>query len=265
MDRTDVAYMINTTPKYFFMLELHLTLLKRYAPQLKWPIYLVTEEPNHPTIIELRVKFPNIYTTPLTQDKEAFLESRAEGTRALPPHIKYIFPIQEDFLLEGRPIEKIIQEALSILDEFTQVSSLRLMPCPGPKGFEHFGETAWQKLDFNLDSYVFTYQATLWRRHSYQRFMDNLIEEIEKMYPGPKSPKQKVNLQIRMNLGEVEFGQKILQRIPGNHLAWPREGEQPNAVYLCSWPYRPTAIVQGRTEGWAVELGIRERIVLPSA
>ena len=265
MDRTDVAYMINTTPKYFFMLELHLTLLQRYAPQLKWPIYLITEEPTHPQILELKAQFPHIITTPLTQDKEAFLESRAEGTRLLPPHIKYVFPIQEDFLLEGRPIEKIIKEALDMMDEFTSLSSMRLMPCPGPKGFQSFGETAWKNLDFNLDSYVFTYQATLWRRGSYQKFMDDLIEEIEKMYPGPKTPKQKVNLQIRMNLGEVEFGQKILQRLPGNHLAWPREGPQPNAVYLCAWPYRPTAIVQGRTESWALELGSRERVVLPSA
>jgi hypothetical protein len=257
--------MINTTPKYFFLLELHLTLLQRYAPQLKWPIFLVTEEPTHPTITNLRDKFPNIHTTTLTQDKEAFLESRAEGTRALPSHIKYVFPIQEDFLLEGRPVENIIQQALSILDEFSPVSSLRLMPCPGPRGFRTFDETDWKFLDFNVDSYVFTYQATLWRRSVYQKYMDDLIEEVEKNYPGPKTPKQKVNLQIRMNLGEVAFGQRILERQPGVHLAWPREGPQPNAVYLCAWPYRPTAIVQGRIEPWALELGNRERVVLPSA
>jgi hypothetical protein len=33
-------------------------------------------------------------------------------------------------------------------------------------------------------------------------------------------------------------------------------------VYLSPWPYRPTAIVQGRLEPWAAELGKREGVPL---
>jgi hypothetical protein len=33
-------------------------------------------------------------------------------------------------------------------------------------------------------------------------------------------------------------------------------------VYLSPWPYRPTAIVHGRLEPWAAELGLREGVPL---
>jgi hypothetical protein len=44
------------------------------------------------------------------------------------------------------------------------------------------------------------------------------------------------------------------------HLAWVRAGPWSNAVYLSPWPYRPTAIVQGKLEPWAAELGKREGV-----
>ena len=55
MDRNDVAYIINTTPKYFYILELHLTLLKRYAPSMKWPVYLATEDFDNPIIQIIKI------------------------------------------------------------------------------------------------------------------------------------------------------------------------------------------------------------------
>ena len=44
MNRQDICILINSTPKYYYLLPLHLTLIRRYAPFLHWPIYFATEE-----------------------------------------------------------------------------------------------------------------------------------------------------------------------------------------------------------------------------
>ena len=259
MDRQDVAYMINTTPKYFYLLHFHVAMLRRYAPSLKWPIYLVTEEPNHEKVVALKKAFPEINILPITPDKEAFFESRAEGTRLLPAEIQYVFPIQEDFILEARPMSEVLKEVVEILDENLSVSSVRLMPCPGPRGSDTFGDSEWIILDSSVDEYVFTYQATLWRREAYQEYMDALISKVEKEFGNSLTPQQKVQIQVKANVGECDFGQKLLTKL---HLAWKRSGTQSNAVYLCAWPYRPTAVVQGKLEEWAIDLALREGVFL---
>jgi hypothetical protein len=48
MDRTDVVILVNSTPKYYYILELFFGMLRRYAADLKWDIVLATEMPNHP-------------------------------------------------------------------------------------------------------------------------------------------------------------------------------------------------------------------------
>ena len=64
-------------------------------------------------------------------------------------------------------------------------------------------------------------------------------------------------------MGE-KLGQKILQKVLPNtyHLAWPRTGSWSNAVYLCPWPYRPTAVTRGNLEPFAKELFQREGVKL---
>jgi len=268
MDRKDVAYMINTTPKYFFLLKMHLTMLWRYAPSLKWPVFLVTEEPENEEIRKLVADFPDLRIIPITPDKEAFFESRAEGVRGLPEEIQYVFPIQEDFILEGRPMSEVLKGILDLMDESPSISSARLMPSPGPVGEVTYGDTEWRILDDSVDEYVFTFQATLWRRGCYLAFMDALIEGVEKEFvSGPcasLTAKQKADIQVKLNVGECRFGQDILKKVTNLHLAWPRYGKQANAVYLCPWPYRPTAVVQGRIEGWALDLALREGVSLCS-
>lgn len=255
LEGSEVAYLINTTPKYFYLLPLHITLLHRYAPTLGWPIYIATESPE---LLPLAAQGVNIIHLPM--EKEGFLDSRSEAVKQLPPHIKYVLPMQEDFLLEGRPIESAIQSGLDILDKYPHVSSLRLMPCPGPKGSE-FMDTPWKILDLNIDSLVFTYQATIWRRDEYTNFMDALIRVIP---PGSQN-----KLAIKVNIAEIMRGQEILLFLGKGkgkiHLAWPREGSHPNAVYLCPWPYRPTAVVRGNLEPWAVDLAKREGFSLTSS
>jgi hypothetical protein len=262
MNRTDIAYLINTTPKYFYMLPLHLSLLQRYAPELKWPIFLATEEPGHPDILKLKECFPSLNIIPLKQEEEPFWESRLAATRRLPESIQYVFPIQEDFLLEGRPVAAVLEEAVELLDTNDSVDSLRLMPCPGPAGRETFGETRWRVLSSAFDEYVFTYQATLWRRETYINFFKNLIIAIPSTL---LTNKHKVEIQIKQNIAERPVGQDILTRVSRLHLAWPREGSWPNAVYLAPWPYRPTAIVQGKIQQWARDLSEREGVPLAAS
>ena len=255
MDRTDCAYLINTTPKYFYLLNLHITLLHRYAPTLAWPIYLATEAPELLTPL-----LPKVTVLRLPANKAGFFESRETAVAMLPPHIKYVFPIQEDFLLEGRPMEKEIAEALQILDNDPQVSSLRLMPCPGPNALDiaYKPNGTWKILDFDVEM-VFTYQATVWKRAAYQTFMKSLLHKTEHL-----DEKQKIVAAIKVNIAEIAEGQMLLRNCltEQKHLAFPRPYSHQNAVYLCPWPYRPTAVVRGTLEQWASELAQREGVSL---
>lgn len=264
MERTDCAYLINTTPKYFYLLPLHIALLQRYAPTLAWPIYIATEAP------ELLPPLENVKILRLPMEAEGFLESRAFAVSLLPPDIKYVFPMQEDFLLEGRPMEKEITAAFEALQE---VLSVRLMPCPGPKGTGLMSPgpkgtglmspgpkgdrffNIFKVLDFNLDSIVFTYQATIWKRDPYQTFMNTLLHRLK-----GKSQAERNRIGIKVNIAENADGQRILKDLfPGGiHVSVIRQYPHPNAVYLCPWPYRPTAVVQGVLESWAIEMAHRE-------
>lgn len=271
MNRTDVAYLINTTPRYFYLLPLHLRLIQRYAFNMRWPVYLATEVPEHPDIVKLCSEFPNLNIIPLTQEQEPFLESRLAATESLPESIKYVFPIQEDFLLEGRPMDDVIENGLQIMDLSNNlVASIRLMPCPGPVGTRQWRDSKWRELG-EEDSLIFTFQATLWRREAYAEYMRAVLKEI----PEGMNQKQKIDIQIRQNIAENHTGQRIIRgmcaytegRNPITqanhvHLAWPREGSWPNAVYLSPWPYRPTAIVRGTLQQWAKDLAEREGVPL---
>ena len=244
MDRTDCAYLINTTPKYFYLLPLHIALLERYA-SLAWPIYIATEAP------ELLPQLPaHVKILRLDIANEGFLDSRAEATRLLPPEINYVFPMQEDFLLEGRPMEQEIAAAFDALQE-DEICSVRLMPCPGPKGKELYN--GFKVLDFAIEM-VFTYQATLWNRDAYQTFMNTLLHRLK-----GKSQAEKNRIGIKVNIAENADGQRILKDLSDSlHLSVIRQYPHPNAVYLCPWPYRPTAVVQGVLQPWAIELAERE-------
>lgn len=216
----------------------------------------------NPILVWIQDKWPDVNLLPLTQEETLFFQCRLASAKRLPPEIQYIVPMQEDFLLEGRPMESVLQDAFQILEENPSVASLRLMPCPGPVSSLCYGETQWRLLDFKADSYVFTYQATVWRRDVYAEFFNRLLTLQSSLYGPRLSKKQELQIQVSYNLAEVAEGQALLSTIPGLHLAWPREGPQPNAVYLSPWPYRPTAVVKGHLQEWAEELGGREGVSL---
>jgi len=268
MDSTECAYLINTTPKYFSLLPLHIKLLERYAPTLKWPIFIATESPE---LLPPLTPVPNILI--LEKKDSGFFESRAASMKLLPSSIKYVFPIQEDFLLEGRPMEKEIDEAFQIFHTDSSVASIRLMPCPGPSPYDasYIPEkpwnvwnawnvwNVWKVLEFEKDSLVFTYQATLWKRSEYYTFMNALLHKTQHL-----NERQKLNTAIKINLAEIPEGQQVLKTCLSSkkHLSISRLHSHPNAVYLCPWPYRPTAVVRGSLESWARDLAEREGLFL---
>ena len=261
MDRQDVCLLINSTPKYFYMLPLQLTLLRRYAPMLKWPVYFATEYPKDPITKQLEEEF-GCKIIPLQMEKAGFLESRHTALSLLPPEIQYVLPLQEDFLLDRTPNTEALKDALYILDTDRYISSLRLMPCPGPHEIDvdYVKEKPWKVLD-TKDTYIFTYQATLWRRMDLTIYFLSLLESIEKNF-GNRPEQEKKHLALTSNLGEGLYGQRVLRKcLPDtNHLSWPRAHQNPNAVYLCPWPYRPTAVTRGRLEPFAEELFRREGV-----
>jgi hypothetical protein len=254
-----LAYVLNTTPSYFYILRLHLTLLVRYADTSFLTVFLATEESSHPTIVQLQTEFPILQILPL-QAKD-FLDSRLETLNLL-QEFSIVLPVQEDFLLEARPDWTCIQEAYSILEKDSSIGSIRLMPCPGPMSSTFYTDSDyWKVLDFEKEM-VFTYQATMWKKEVYSLYLTELLRLRNSMVSGVPTEQQAKDFALTYNTAETSRGQKVLQLLSNQknvlHLSCRREGSQPNAVYLAPWPYRPTAIVKGKLEVWALELAARE-------
>ena len=259
----DTAYLINTTPKYFYLLPLHIGLIQRYAPSCldRWRIYLATEVPGHPICKELEKQGVHILSLPV--EKSGFLMSRATAIEMLPPEIDFVIPIQEDFLLERFPDLEAIQQSYSIFFSHKHVSSIRWMPCPGPAESDTiYLNDKWRILAPENDTYMFTFQATIWRRKEIERWYCSLVKQFQIDYPSTLSEEERRVAEIRANYAENTRGQAYFKEwMCANgkiHLAWKRVHKFANAVYLSPWPYRPTAVIGGRLEPWAIELGKRE-------
>lgn len=261
MDRTDVAYVINTTPKYFYLLPVHLGLIRRYAPDLKWEILIATEDPGHPIIQDILRKY-NVKIVILDDKDSGFLASRAATMQTLSATYKYVIPMQEDFLLERFPDFTAIQESFDILDKDSAVQSIRWMPCPGPAASDENYSDKWKILDASRDEYLFVYQMCIWRMESLTTWYTRLCAQFDIDNPEPLTAENRRFLEIRANYAENHQGQQYFKEwLMSNgekHLAWIRIHKHPNAVYISPWPYRPTAVVGGNLESWAVDLAKRE-------
>jgi hypothetical protein len=230
-------------------------------------LFFATEMPEHPVAKRLVNEY-NVYLLPLKPEDAGFLDSRRAALEALAAtgEYDYVLPVQEDFLLEGRPIRGALDAALDYLKRGDKngirTASVRLMPSPGPqkKGSEMM---AWWDLDEGADTYGFTFQATLWRLDACLAWYTLLTEKLELAVPRATTPPAtRIHVEVRVNFAENADGQRLfwgLSRASGwQHKAWVREGPWSNAVYRCPWPYRPTAIVRGKLESWAKELCERE-------
>jgi hypothetical protein len=265
MNRGNACILINSTPRYFDVLRLQVLMMRRYSPEMRWPIFLATEVPDHPIVLELEKEF-GIQVLPLEASESGFLECRLASLEKLPFNFQVVLPLQEDFLLDRPASFADLEQALSILEEDDSVSSLRLMPCPGPSSDDlDYSLKPWKILGHD-DFYWFTFQATLWRRKPLLAYFQELLAEIGLKFPTATTPAEKKRIALDMNAAESDFGQSLLRQLSGDqlHLAWPRAGEWPNAVYLCPWPYRPTAVVKGKLMDFARELFKREGLPAPS-
>ncbi len=184
----------------------------------------------------------------------------------LPPEIQYVLPIQDDFFLERPGVNKsALEDAIRILDTYPEIQSLRLMPCPGGNTRETLPGTKWVILNESQGDMIFCYQATLWRREIYEKFMDKMVCLAKEACPEGDSIALS-RYAVNMNPAELSQGQIIMKQLTGDsgiHLCWMRVGAWANAVYQCPWPYRPTAVVKGVFQPWAKELLQREGLRIP--
>jgi hypothetical protein len=69
---------------------------------------------------------------------------------------------------------------------------------------------------------------------------------------------------VRNNIAENIDGQTLFNNLFNNSfvLGYKRLHSFPNAVYMCPWPYRPTAIIKGVLQPFAKELAEREGVKL---
>jgi hypothetical protein len=265
------AYLVNSTPKYYGMLPLHFQLIRRYAPWIDEDIdlWLATEQPEHPVVKQVAREF-GVRILPLEGGDAGFLDSRAAALRALEAMGSYelVLPMQEDFLLDREPNAMAFEMAAGLLTKSQGlIASVRLMPSPAPAGPVLEGHPEFAGIVSGKDMYGFTFQATLWRLDAAAAFYTALCARLEAAWPKATTrPEKRVQVEVRFNFAENPDGQRFFwqffQERGQTHAGWRRAGPWSNAVYLSPWPYRPTAIVQGRLEPWAAELAQREGVNL---
>jgi hypothetical protein len=269
MDKT--AYLVNSTPNYYYLLPLHFTLVRRYAPFMEH-LFLATEVPDHPVCQQV-AREHGVALIRLEPEDAGFLASRASALQqlCLSGKFLYVLPVQEDFLVDRVPDLGALAEGLDILgDSQGLIASARLMPSPGPKADPLPSRPLWSGITPATDQYGFTFQATLWRLDACYAWYSALVTKLEIEWPVATTPAaQRTHIEIRGNFAENAAGQQFFWRFFKErrqaHCGWGRAGPWPNAVYLSPWPYRPTAIVHGRLEPWAAELGLREGVPLVKA
>ena len=253
------------------MLPLHFALLRRYSPLKSCLLTLVlaTEVPDHPIVKQVAAEF-DVEILTLRPEDSGFLDSRAAALRALAAAApergwEFVLPVQEDFLLDRPPELLDMGEsdgAYHLLKAGKGVASVRLMPCPGPQGVIN-DMANYFPLKEGVDTYGFTFQATLWRLDDCAAWYTALCEKLELTWPRATTPPAKrIEVEVRANFAENADGQRFFWKWSSargvSHKAYRRAGPWSNAVYLCPWPYRPTAIVKGKLEPWAEEMGRRE-------
>ena len=264
MDRTDIAVLVNSTPQYYYILPLFFGMLRRYAPDLKWDVILATEVPEHPVCKKVALEH-NVKILPISPKLESFIDSRLAALESIQEKYQYCLMLQDDFILEMPMDATAIRDLLAAMDSDPTVASARLMPCPGPAAADAPwpANPAWKVLSQEHNEYGFVYQATIWRLDAATLWYRTLVTTLESVAPRSSTPaSMRRHIEIRQNLAENSAGQQLFWRTLGHikHVAWIRKGPQPNAVYLSPFPYRPTAIVHGNLEFWAVQLAQREGI-----
>jgi hypothetical protein len=260
MDRNDTVILVNSTPKYYYILNFFFGMLRRYAPDLKWDVVLATEEPTHPFCKLVEEKY-SVKLLEIPVEYSGFLNSRYKALELLVDKYNYCLPLQEDFILEGYLNKDIFETLFEYLSNDASIVSARLMPCPGPVSQKEI-YPYWASIT-NSDTYRFIFQATLWKTKACLEWYSRICQTLNLHAPlETTSASRRHAIELVENIAENYIGQTEFSDWSAEngykHIAWIRRGSWANAVYLSPFPYRPTAIVRGLLEPWANELAKRE-------
>jgi hypothetical protein len=252
--------LINTTPKYMPLVEVQITSIRRYAPELTYiPVFLATEMTPASPVVDRILNLPNVHYIKLEESESGFIESRIAAVNYIPNEYEIVLPLQDDFWLDRAPNYNKLREAIEIFIRDIRVKSIRLMPSPGPVDTDPVYSEGWRILTPD-DPYKFTFQATMWRRTPYVQFLAAVLSYARKDFQLNESEWSKYC--VRVNVAENRKGQEVFMNTSmagdARHLSVERQHDSPNAVFLAPWPYRPTAVVQGKLEAWALEYLERE-------
>jgi hypothetical protein len=270
MDRADCCILVNSTPAYFYILPLFFKLLRRYAPKLRWDVLLATEAPNH-SICKQVVRDYAVKCIPIPEESSGFLESRMVALLSVAHDYNYCLPLQEDFLLEMPMWPDAFENIMKYMDSNMCVVSARVMPCPGPSEKSVVANSLrapdWKLITKETDPFGFTFQATLWKMKPLIQWYTRICAKLETICRKDSTdPSTRKRVELKENLAENAIGQTEFwtwtDEKDYEHIAFERAGPWPNAVYLSPFPYRPTAIVRGKLEAWALELAKREGVTL---
>jgi hypothetical protein len=110
---------------------------------------------------------------------------------------------------------------------------------------------------------MFTFQACIWRHEALRYWYTRLCTQFDLDNPLTLSAAQRRYAEIRANYAENARGQAYFREwMTALHLAWTRVHQHSNAVYMSPWPYRPTAVVGGQLQQWAIDMAKREGYIL---
>lgn len=102
MDRDDIAYVVQTCRRDFYLLDLHFTLLGKNGAQIKWPKYVIcTDHAHYSQQANFYEKYPGISSIQTLED--------------IPAKIKYICLTHTEVFLEEAPCSDILEKALAIV------------------------------------------------------------------------------------------------------------------------------------------------------
>ena len=143
--------------------------------------------------------------------------------------------LQEDFLIE-RPVNKeLINDLIETFKTHKDIGYIRCTPCPGPKGNAIQYPKVMLGLFHPQQDYLFSFQATIWR----VSFLSQLLQGYQH---------RSTILNIEKDLTQ------LLSRTSHKLLGIIRTDNSPDGVFQSPIPYRPTAIIKGQIQPWAIEL-----------
>ena len=143
--------------------------------------------------------------------------------------------LQEDFLIE-RPVNKeLINDLIETFKTHKDIGYIRCTPCPGPKGNAIQYPKVMLGLFHPQQDYLFSFQATIWR----VSFLSQLLQAYQH---------RSTILNIEKDLTQ------LLSRTSHKLLGIIRTDNSPDGVFQSPIPYRPTAIIKGQIQPWAIEL-----------